>query len=88
MAVKAKFSLSRSTFDAFLTVIGTLLPDPQKLPKNMYEANKVLHALKMPYEHIHACPMGCVLFRKEQENAKYCMKCESSRYTEVEASDA
>jgi hypothetical protein len=48
-----------------LTVIGSLLPDDHVLPKSMYEAQKLLRALKMTHDQIHACPMGCVLFRKE-----------------------
>ena len=55
-----------------LTVIGTLLPEGHILPKSMYEAQKLLRALKMPYEQIHACPKGCILFRKEYAEAKYC----------------
>ena len=32
------------------TVVGSLLPDGHILPKSMYEAQKLLRALKMPYE--------------------------------------
>ena len=55
--------------------------------KNMYEAQKLLRALKMPYEQIHVCPKGCILFRKEHAEAKYCPKCESSRFVEVDSGD-
>ena len=87
MAVKSQFALSREFFDVILTVLGTLLPEGHILPKNMYEAKKVLSALKMPYEHIHACPKGCILFRKEHAEAKYCPKCKSSRFVEVDSGD-
>ena len=87
MAVKSQYNLSRDTFDALVTVIGSMLPRGHLLPKNMYEARKVLRALKMPYEQIHACPKGCVLFRKEHENAKYCPKCKASRFVEVDSGD-
>jgi len=50
MAVKSQFTLSRDAFDVMLTVIGTLLPEGHILPKSMYEAQKLLRALKMPYE--------------------------------------
>ena len=65
MAVKSQITLSRDAFDVMLTVIGTLLPQGHILPKSMYDAQKLLRALKMPYEQIHACPKGCILFRKE-----------------------
>ena len=70
-----------------LTVIGSLLSEGHILPKNLYEAKKLLRALKMPYEMIHACPNGCILFRKEHAEAKYCPKCEASRFMEVDSGD-
>ena len=75
MAFKSQYSMSRDAFDGLLTVIGSLLLDDHVLPKSMYEAQKLLRALKMTYEQIHACPKGCVLFRKEYAEAKYCPKC-------------
>jgi len=87
MAIKSQFSLGRDAFDLMLTVFGSLLPGGHILPKNMYEAQKLLRALKMPYEQIHTCPKGCILFRKDYAEAKYCPKCESSRFVEVDSGD-
>ena len=87
MAFKSQYNMSRDAFDGLLTVIGSLLPDDHVLPKSMYEAQKLLRALKMTYEQIHACPKGCVLFRKEYAEAKYCPKCNSSRFMEVDSGD-
>jgi hypothetical protein len=70
-----------------LAMIGSLLSEGHILPKSMYESQKVLCALMMPYEQIHACPKGCVLFRKEYKDAKYYPKCKSSRYMEVDSGD-
>jgi hypothetical protein len=63
-----------------LALFGGMLSEGHILPKSMYESQKLLRALKMPYEQIHACPKGCVLFRKEHKDANYCLKCKSSRY--------
>jgi hypothetical protein len=41
----------------------------------------------MTYEQIHACPKGCILFRKEYTEAKYYSKCKSFRFMEVDSSD-
>jgi hypothetical protein len=87
MAFKSQYSMSRDTFDGLLMVIGSLLPDDHVLPKSMYEAQKLLRALKMTYEQIHACPKGCVIFRKEYAEAKYCPKCKSSRFMGVDSGD-
>ena len=77
MAFKSQFRLSRDAFDGMLAIIGSLLPEGHILPKSMYESQKLLRELKMSYEKIHACPKGCVLFRKEHEYAKFCPKCKS-----------
>jgi len=87
MGFKSECSMSREHFDGLLTVIGSLLPDGHILPKSMYDSQKLLCALKMSYEQIHACSKGCILFRKEHKDAKYCPKCKSSRYLEVDSGD-
>jgi hypothetical protein len=53
----------------------------------MYEAQKLFRALKMTCEHIHPYPKDCILFRKEYAEAKYCQKCKSSRFMEVDFGD-
>lgn len=82
MSMKTQFNMSRDNFDSMMTSWGRSLPEGHKLPKSWYEAKKTLRALKMPYEQIHACPNGCVLFTKEYADDKYCVKCGSYRYTE------
>jgi hypothetical protein len=79
--------MSRDAFDGLLIVISNLLLEDHVLPKSMYEAQKLLHALKMMYEQMHACLKGCMLFRKEYVEAKYCPKCKLSRFMEVDSSD-
>ena len=64
-----------------------MLSEDHILPKTMYQATKILSALKMPYEQIHSCPNGCILFRKEHEDETYCPKCKASRFLEVDAGD-
>jgi len=41
----------------------------------------------MPYEKIHSCPNGCVLFRKEYETDASCPKYKPSRFLEVDSGD-
>ena len=56
MALKENHNMSIICFNEFLSVIASLLPKENILPKNMYESNKILSSLKMSYEQIHACP--------------------------------
>jgi hypothetical protein len=87
MTFKSQYIMSRDAFDSLLTVICSLLPEDHVLPKSKYEAQKLLRALKIMYEQTHACPKYCVLFRKEYAKAKYCPKCKSSRFMEVDSGD-
>jgi hypothetical protein len=87
MAFKSERNLSRDGFDDLLAVVASLLPKGHLLAKNMYESNKILCALKMSYEQIYCCPKGCMLFRKEHADKKYCIHCKSSRFFEVDVGD-
>jgi hypothetical protein len=79
--------MSQEHFDGMLIGIGSLLSDGHIMPKSMYESQKLLRALKMPYDQIHVCPKGCILFRKEHKDANYYPKCKSFRYLEVDSGD-
>jgi hypothetical protein len=87
LGLKSQHNMTRACFDAMTTIIGDLLSEGHHLPSSLYESMRLLRALKMSYEQIHCCLKGCVLFRKEQKDAKYCPKCKSSRYVEVDKGD-
>ena len=85
MAFKAEINMSRQHFNGMLALIASILPEGHVLPKSLYECQKLLDGLKMPNEQIHCFPDGCVLFRKDLEQEKYCPKCKASRYLEVDS---
>ena len=84
MALKAQFNLGRECYDAMMTIFGRFLPKGHVLPANLYQSEKILRVLKMPYEKIHACENGCALFRLEYAALNYCPICNSSRYIVVD----
>ena len=84
MALKAQFNLGRECYDAIMTVFGRFLPKGHLMPANLYQSDKILRALKMPYEKIHACEKGCALFRLDYADLNYCPICKSSRYVVVD----
>ena len=84
MALKAQFNLGRECYDAMMTLFGRFLPKGHVMPANLYQSDKILRVLKMPYEKIDACEKGCVLFRKEYAHLDYCPNCESCRYLVVD----
>ncbi|KAH7835012.1 hypothetical protein Vadar_022043 [Vaccinium darrowii] len=57
-----------------LRLLKVMLPPDAKLPKNCYEAKKIIKDLGLNYEKIHACPNDCMLFWKEHANDYFC-KC-------------
>ena len=58
MALKAQFNLARGCYDAIMVVFGRFLPKGHVMPANLYQSDKILRALKMPYDKIHACEKG------------------------------
>jgi hypothetical protein len=46
IALKSQLGISRDSFDFVLTVLGNLLPEDHILPKNTYESQRLLHALR------------------------------------------
>jgi hypothetical protein len=58
----------------------TVLPDGNLVPKNNYEANKMITNLGMSYTSYHVCPDSHVLFRKEHKDDLTCYKCGKHRY--------
>ena len=50
MALKAQFNLGRECYDAMMTLFGRFLPKGHVMPANLYQSDKILRVLKMPYE--------------------------------------
>ena len=64
----------------------SLLPKVNSLPKNEYQASKVLKQLGLGYETIHCCPgpKTCILFRgPDYKELSQCPKCHAERYKMV-----
>ena len=76
-------SVPNEYLNELLKYLGTvLLPRGNRLPLNYYEAKNIIKKLGLNYKQIHACPNGCILYRKEYENHSSCPKpgCGRSRY--------
>jgi len=50
----------------------SILPQPNTLPSNEYEASNTLRKLQLAYNVIHACPKGHMLFHGQYENDQNC----------------
>ncbi|KAI5323610.1 hypothetical protein L3X38_032682 [Prunus dulcis] len=80
--LKVKHGMSDVCFTELLIVQGDLLPEGNTLPSSMYEGKKILSALGMSYEKIHACPNDYILYRKDYEDSTNCPTCGVSRWKE------
>ncbi|XP_050290108.1 uncharacterized protein LOC126728302 [Quercus robur] len=79
---------TNKSFTLLLQVLMDMLPLDAKLPKDHYEAKKIVRDLGLGYEKIHACPNDCMLFWKQNVNLEACPCCKASRWKTNEASVA
>ena len=63
LILKATYGWSDCSFNDLLRLLSWLLPQPNSVPANTYQAKKVISPLTMGVEKIHACPNHCILFR-------------------------
>ncbi|WVZ53090.1 hypothetical protein U9M48_004076 [Paspalum notatum var. saurae] len=83
IAIKSKYFFSNNCFNDLMQLIGDVLPQPHKLPNDMYQCKRLTKALGMGYEKIDMCPDGCMLFCDDHVDKKKCLKCGKGRYVEV-----
>jgi hypothetical protein len=82
-AIKSKFFFSKNCYNELLKLIGDVLLNSNKLPKDMYHSKKLVKGLGMDYEKIDVCQNSCLLFWKEHKEENKCLKCGKPRYVEV-----
>ena len=81
LILKAKYGWSDCSFNDLLHLLSWVLPQPNSVPTNTYQAKKVISPLTMGVEKIHACPNHCILFRGETfKSLDKCPQCGASRY--------
>uniref|UniRef100_A0A2N9ESG6 DUF4216 domain-containing protein n=1 Tax=Fagus sylvatica TaxID=28930 RepID=A0A2N9ESG6_FAGSY len=71
---------SNKSFTTLFQILQDLLPLDAKLPKDNYEAKKIIKDLGLGYEKIHACSNDCMLFWKENALDEACSVCGASRW--------
>ena len=81
LILKAKYGWSGCSFNDLLHLLSWVLPQPNSIPTNTYQAKKVISPLTMGVEKIHACPNHCILFCGETfKSLDKCPRCGASRY--------
>lgn len=54
------------------------------LPKNAYEANKLLKQLGIGYKKLDACPNDCIIYWRDKDTWKKFKTCKQSRWQLIE----
>ena len=81
LILKAKYGWSDCSFNDLLHLLSWVLPQPNSVPANTYQAKKIISPLTMGVEKIHACPNHCILFRgKMFKSLDKCPWCGAGRY--------
>jgi hypothetical protein len=83
MTIKFRFFFSNNCYNELLKLIGDVLLNPNKLPKDTYHFKKLVKGLSMDYEKIDVCQNSCMLFWKEHKKENKCLNCGKLRYVKV-----
>ncbi|WVZ62683.1 LOW QUALITY PROTEIN: hypothetical protein U9M48_012398 [Paspalum notatum var. saurae] len=83
IAIKSKYFFLNQCFNDLVQLIGDVLPQPHKLPNDMYQCKRLTKSLGMGYEKIDMCLDNCMLFWDDHKDEKRCLRCGEGRYVEV-----
>jgi hypothetical protein len=75
---------SNKFLDQLLSLLHKfIIPVDNYLPPTMYHAKSLIRKLGMECNIIHACKMGCILYKGVYVDLQECPKCGSPRYKQV-----
>ena len=74
------------SFNLLLDLLNDALPEGSTLPRNFYEAKKLVKSIGIGYQSIHACENDCMLYRKNDAKLDSCPKCKVSRWKSIRKS--
>ena len=80
LILKAKYERSDRSFNDLLTLWAAVLPKPNFVPTNTYQARKLISRLIIGVERLHACPNHCFLYCGVFKDLMNCPTCGASQY--------
>ncbi|XP_052142041.1 uncharacterized protein LOC127761754 [Oryza glaberrima] len=80
LRLKARHGWSDTSFNDLMDLLTVMIPKPNLLPTNTYQAKKLICLLSLSVQKIHACESHCILYRKEFTDLDSCPTCGTSRY--------
>ncbi|XP_021750532.1 uncharacterized protein LOC110716221 [Chenopodium quinoa] len=83
MNLKCEYNFPHRCVDGFASLLNEAIPNNNHMADTFYEVKKIVKGLALPHEKIHACPKGCMLFRKDDAQLSICRVCGSDRYKKI-----
>ena len=73
--MKCSNGFNNNGVNCILELLGDILPDNAQIPKNNYEASKIIEQLGFTYNKIHTYPNDCMLYWEGDANRNECTMC-------------
>nr|KYP33554.1 hypothetical protein KK1_045586 [Cajanus cajan] len=80
LTLKTDYGLFEGCLNEWMQFMGDIMPDDNRLLKNIYQAKKTVAKLGLGSMKIDCCPSGCMLYYKENEMLQNCKVCQRQRY--------
>ena len=80
LGIKAENNHSQYSFEQMATLVREIAPNPSDIPKNYYEAKKIVSQLGLKAVKIDCCINSCMIFYKDDESLTECKFCNSPRF--------
>ena len=80
LEMKSNNGLSDKGFNDLLKLLKKMLPSPNGLPENIYQAKQMICPIGLEVQKIYACPNDCILYRGNYKDLDACPMYKASRY--------
>jgi len=85
MNIKSDWNVPNAAMDSMVDLLGELVNPEFNIPKNFYQAKRLVSKLGLTYDRIHCCVNGCMLFYKTDSELENCKFCGHARYKRTPA---
>jgi len=80
LAARTNWHVTKKCLDYFIQMLIDVVPKHNCIPKNYFEAKKIVSSLGLKAEKIDCCEDGCMLYYKADDQLAECKFCHCSRY--------
>ena len=88
MDMKCRYQFPEGLYNEFSQFMQEMIPKPNLMPHDYYNAKKLVRGLGLPVDVIHCCNNNCMLFWKEDNDLDRCKFCGHMRYKAIRRGSA